>query len=375
MSSSSNKPSLRRQGVNLNAGAVSIEQAPYGQIVTSSKNVRDLSDIPFNRLARLYQTVGYVIDESVEKWITDFTDEVNLEPEIQVWEQIAVIFDKYNKTHRLTLPQKRGVVKRLIRLVGGERMRDSVSLELLELFQKERASTFLIRPSKSQQLWVNIDAQMLAQIYTEYVQRHQLGSQDNNTDLFVALMGLMSGNEPSTELDKELLEIWKYLEQSESDNQPYFDPNDISDEREKRLKEVVIRPGQRKFKSELMKAYERRCSITGCPLDILLEAAHIIPYLGAKTDHPSNGLLLRVDIHRLFDSHYLSISPETNKVKIAPILKNTHYEMLAGKPLRMPKSETERPNPEALYKHYKIFLLTNFTNTFSETSATHTVIS
>jgi hypothetical protein len=89
--------------------------------------------------------------------------------------------------------------------------------------------------------------------------------------------------------------------------------------------------------------------------DLHPERAHIIPYLGTKTDHPSNGLLLRVDVHKLFDAHYLSINPETNKVEISQVLKNTSYEKLAGQPLRMPKSKTERPNPKALLKHYQIF--------------------
>jgi predicted restriction endonuclease len=151
------------------------------------------------------------------------------------------------------------------------------------------------------------------------------------------------------------LEIRKYLEHSESDDEQYFNPDDINDERQKRAREVVTRPGQRKFKSELMKAYGGCCSITGCSVEAVLEAAHIIPYLGAKTDHPSNGLLLRVDIHKLFDNYYLSINPHTNKVEIAAVLKNTCYEKLAGQPLRMPKSKTERPNPKALSKHYKIF--------------------
>ena len=104
-----------------------------------------------------------------------------------------------------------------------------------------------------------------------------------------------------------------------------------------------------------MKAYSGCCGITGCSVEAVLQAAHIIPYLGAKTDHASNGLLLRVDIHKLFDSHYLSINPDTNKVEISPVLRNTYYGNLAGKPLRMPRSKTDRPNPKALLKHYQKF--------------------
>ena len=86
-----------------------------------------------------------------------------------------------------------------------------------------------------------------------------------------------------------------------------------------------------------------------------LHAAHIMPYLGAKTDHPLNGLLLRVDIHKLFDSRHLGINPDTKRVEISPLLINTCYQELSGQPLRLPKSKTERPNYKALLKRYQLF--------------------
>ncbi len=343
------------QVVNLNTGAVSIEQVPMGQIVTPSKSVSELTDSQVSLLTKLYEKVGYVVDGSLEKWIKDFTYEFHPEREIQVWSEIAAAFELYNKTHKLTFAQKQQAVGKLIQLVGGEELKDSVSRELLKLLEQEQAATFFIRPSKSQQLWNNINYQMLAQIYTEYVERHQLGSQDNKDELFVALMRLIEGNEPSSELGKELLDIWKYLEESKSDTEQDFDPDKISDERQKKLRDVVTRPGQAKFKSDLMKAYGGCCSITDCSVEVVLEAAHIIRYLGAKTNHPANGLLLRVDIHKLFDSHYLSINPDTNKVEISPVLRDTCYEELAGQLLRRPKSKTERPNHKALSTHYRKF--------------------
>ncbi len=353
--SSFNEPSLRMQVVNLNTGAVSVEQVPLSNIDIPSNPVSELTDSQISRLTRLYQKVGYVIDRTLEKWIKDFTYEFQPEREIQVWEEIGAAFESYNKTHKLSFAKKRQVVRKLIQLVGGEELNDSVSLELLKLLNKKQSETFFIRPSKSQQLWDNIDYQMLAQIYTEYIERHQVGSQDNKDELFVTLTRLMEGNELSSELGKELLEIWKYLEESESDIEQYFDPDNISDERQKRSRDVVTRPGQKRFKSDLMKAYGGCCAITGCSVEAVLQGSHIIPYMGAKTDHPSNGLLLRVDIHKLFDSHYLSINPDANKVEISPVLRNTYYEKLAGQSLRMPRSKTDRPNHKALLKHYQIF--------------------
>src|ERR671932_588941 len=149
-------------------------------------------------------------------------------------------------------------------------------------------------------------------------------------------MRLMEGQEPKSELGKELREIREELQQPESDSEPDFNPDDLKDERQKRERAVVTRPGQKKFKHQLMKAYGGCCSITGCPVEAVLNAAHIIPYSGAKTDHPSNGLLLRVDINKLFDSYYLSINPKTHQIELAALLENSCYWELKGRPLRMP---------------------------------------
>jgi putative restriction endonuclease len=175
-------------------------------------------------------------------------------------------------------------------------------------------------------------------------------------------MRLCEGKELHSELGKELQQIWKELQKLELGDEPDFNPLDIKDERKKSKRVVVIRPGQKKFKSDLMKAYGGCCSITGCPVEAVLQAAHIILYLGTKTDHPSNGLLLRVDIHLLFDSHYLSINPETYKVEMASVLSKSCYWELIGQPLKMPKSKTARPNNNALLKHYQIFSQRWFNN-------------
>jgi hypothetical protein len=352
---SSNELTWTVKALNPRTGEVTIEQVPLSQMVTPSKPVSELTPGQISRLTRLYEKVGYLIDEKLSKWIHDFTYEFHPEREIQIWEEIAAVFKKYNKTHLLTFPQKQEILRLSIRLTGGEQLNDSVSLELVKLFKQQQASSFFVRPHKPLNFTENIDYKMFSQLYTAYVERHQVGIHDNKDDLFVTLMRLSEGKELHSELSQELQQIWKDLQPLELGDEPDFNPTDIKDERKKRKRAVVIRPGQRKFKLELMKAYGRCCSITGCPVEAVLQAAHIIPYLGAKTDHPSNGLLLRVDIHQLFDSYYLSINPETYKVEMASVLSNTCYWELIGQPLRMPKSKTARPNNNALLKHYQIF--------------------
>ena len=297
--SSLNEPSLRMQVVNLQTGSVSIEQVPVSKLVRSQKPVSELTDSQVEQATQLYPQVGYVLGKTLEQWIQGFTYDFHPDREIQVWSVIGAAFEIYNKTHQLTLTKKQQVVRRLIQLVGGEEFDDSLSLQLLKILnQSQEVATFVSRLKQPQQPWDRIDHQMLAEIYTEYVERHPEVIPENNDELFVTLARLLEGNEPASELGKELRNIWDELKKSDLENEP-FDLDTISDERQKRSRNVVNRPGQKKFRSDLIKAYGGCCAITDCPLEAALHAAHIMPYLGAKTDHPSNGLLLRVDIHSL----------------------------------------------------------------------------
>lgn len=82
---------------------------------------------------------------------------------------------------------------------------------------------------------------------------------------------------------------------------PPFEPSDIQDGRKKVLREFAIRQGQKKFREKLLGAYEFRCAVTGTAIMATLQAAHIVPYKGPQTNSVQNGLLLRADIHNLFD--------------------------------------------------------------------------
>jgi predicted restriction endonuclease len=135
-----------------------------------------------------------------------------------------------------------------------------------------------------------------------------------------------------------------------------FNPENLTDARERTNRAIVQRQGQSKFRSELLKAYGGQCAITDCDAEAALEAAHIFPYLGTDTNHVKNGLLLRADIHTLFDLHLISIDPNTSKVVISSSVLNTCYKELNGKPLKSPKDYAS-PSPEAIARHYQIFLL------------------
>lgn len=127
-----------------------------------------------------------------------------------------------------------------------------------------------------------------------------------------------------------------------------FDPTDVVDARERVLAAITRRRGQPAFRKALMAAYGGRCAITGCDVTEVLEAAHIHPYLGPDTNHVTNGILMRADIHTLFDLHLIAVEPNTLAVRIAPGLRGGEYESLHGVSLRLPPSDALRPSASAL---------------------------
>ena len=130
-----------------------------------------------------------------------------------------------------------------------------------------------------------------------------------------------------------------------------FDPTDVVDARKRVTADIVRRRGQPAFREALMGAYGDACAITGCNLPAVLEAAHVHPYKGEHTNVVSNGLLLRADIHTLFDLGLIAIESETMVVRGSPKLEGTEYEKLDGCPLRSPKQNSQRVSLDALNWH------------------------
>lgn len=128
---------------------------------------------------------------------------------------------------------------------------------------------------------------------------------------------------------------------------------DAEDSRERQIAEVVRRRGQRRFRAALLKAYQGKCALTGCDAVDALEAAHVSPYRGAQSNHIQNGLLLRADIHSLFDLGLLSFDPETRMARLASQLADTTYAALAGRTLSEPSNPKLKPNTAALSEHLK----------------------
>lgn len=131
-----------------------------------------------------------------------------------------------------------------------------------------------------------------------------------------------------------------------------FNPKNIVDARKKVIASIVRRKGQSKFRSTLLRAYNYRCAVTGCEIEALLEAAHIVSYQGADTNVVSNGLLLRADIHTLFDLGLCWVDPTKLVVKLAEGLEGSEYEALRDQPISLPEDVFDRPSADALRWHF-----------------------
>lgn len=123
------------------------------------------------------------------------------------------------------------------------------------------------------------------------------------------------------------------------------------DARRRTLTLIAQRDGQPAFRKALLAAYEGRCAVTGCAIEELLEAAHIVPYRGSHTNLIGNGLLLRADLHKMFDLHLFRIDPATHTVHLSEALRSSEYACYEGAQLRLPEDESLAPLAEALGHH------------------------
>lgn|SRR5690625_68387 len=125
------------------------------------------------------------------------------------------------------------------------------------------------------------------------------------------------------------------------------------DTRKRTLAEIAVRRGQPRFRMSLLAAYGRQCAVTGSTTEQVLEAAHIFPYRGEHTNVTENGLLLRSDIHTLFDLFRLTVVPERGEyvVRVSPDVEEENYRSLDGQSLTGPVRRTDRPSAELLRLH------------------------
>jgi len=173
---------------------------------------------------------------------------------------------------------------------------------------------------------------------------------------------IVRGKATGYELDKEAGQfIWKNLQRGWQHQRIHDldgEAQRIEEERARYGKETTIRPrlGQGAFRVLVTDAYQRACAITGEHSLPALEAAHIKPYNESGPHAVNNGLLLRSDLHRLFDRGYITITPgycvEVSR-RLKDDFKNgrSYYPYDRQLLLNIPASAIDRPLKEMLTWH------------------------
>ena len=115
------------------------------------------------------------------------------------------------------------------------------------------------------------------------------------------------------------------------------------------------RLGQGSFRVIVTDAFERRCAFTGERTLPVLDAAHIRPYSLGGPHSVENGLLLRRDLHTLFDLGYVTATPDY-RIRVSRRIRDEFengrdYYALEDRPLRSPREGFLRPNREFLAWH------------------------
>jgi putative restriction endonuclease len=115
------------------------------------------------------------------------------------------------------------------------------------------------------------------------------------------------------------------------------------------------RLGQQAFKAVVADAYRRQCAITGTHIPPVLQAAHVRPVTDGGEHRLDNGLLLRSDVHTMFDQGYLGVDPRY-RLMVSPRLRaefgnGDQFYAKAGEVIDLPARRADRPHCEFLEWH------------------------
>ena len=118
---------------------------------------------------------------------------------------------------------------------------------------------------------------------------------------------------------------------------------------------TIPRIGQQAFKAVVAENYRHHCAITGNKVRPVLQAAHILPVASGGVHRVDNGLLLRSDVHTLFDRGYLGIDLK-HRLRVSPALREQFgngdwFYQREGTRIDLPEHRADRPNREFLEWH------------------------
>lgn len=134
-------------------------------------------------------------------------------------------------------------------------------------------------------------------------------------------------------------------------------PNIVREDHPRYGEPVLVQPrlGQGSFRVLVTDAYARRCAVSSERTLPVLDAAHIKPYSELGEHRVTNGILLRQDIHTLFDKGYLTITPDL-KIEVSRRIREEFengrdYYKYNGQNMRPPQNWMDRPSREYLAWH------------------------
>ncbi|MCA8940294.1 MAG: HNH endonuclease [Planctomycetes bacterium] len=130
--------------------------------------------------------------------------------------------------------------------------------------------------------------------------------------------------EVSGNTDAPIFKIWPNAEAANDDLNEYVQ------------REVRIRKNQSVFRQRMLRAYGCKCAITGEGPPEVLEAAHIEAHAKCGNNSDANGLLLRADIHRLFDRGLITLDLVRGLVHVDSSLRGTPYDRLECRTIARP---------------------------------------
>ncbi|GAA4937020.1 hypothetical protein GCM10023224_17490 [Streptomonospora halophila] len=135
------------------------------------------------------------------------------------------------------------------------------------------------------------------------------------------------------------------------DSKPWHRPGPVYGEPKPR----PVRCGQWSFQGVMLHAYGGRCAVTGSAIRPTLQAAHIRPLSKGGEHRTDNGLLLRSDVHTMFDRGYLGLDAE-RRLLVSPWLRKEFADTewfydRAERPIFLPTQRADRPHPDFIEWH------------------------
>ena len=231
------------------------------------------------------------------------------------------------------------------KIVKGPELRKNISLGKEPDYQAEISFMGLVDPSKEFLLtWSQIQDLNLGNLPR---------SERSGNEVEGAMEALERRLAPWTMQSIESIEQEPFGEVFNGSNQ-----NETEGEQELRrqLRAIIVRKGQADFRADLIEAYDGQCVITRCKILEVLEAAHIMPYSVNQITNKNNGLLLRADIHTLFDRGLIAINPSTRDVVISSELKfSKSYATLEGRVIVSPRNPDDSPSRANLQWKFSYF--------------------